>query len=95
LPSVFNVRRCFFSTLADHGDEGSADVVAPPWVELIAALPDPQSAPVTAVWIQAVGEEYGEALEVTDAAENAVRALACLCRHALKNRYDVVYAWYL
>ena len=81
-------------SVADLGDDGAADLVGKDWVAMVSGLPDADCAAVAADWIQAVGEELGEPLELTEDALNAVRALGALCRQAQAQQLDVVYVWY-
>lgn len=81
-------------SLADLGDDGAADVVAKAWVEMVADLPERDCKSVAAAWIQSVGDELGEQLELTDDAVLAVQNLVSLCRQAKEQSLDVVYTWY-
>ena len=80
-------------TMEDDG--GSAEVVDPAWVAMVAALEPAAAAGVAATWIRRVGEESGEELEPTDDAADAVASLVALCRKAIAARADVVNVWYL
>jgi hypothetical protein len=79
----------------DDGAGGGADVVDPAWVEMVAALDEADSGEVTARWIGALAEVYGEDLAVTEAAVRAVGSLIRLCKAARSGRAQVVHVWYL
>lgn len=57
---------------------------------------DPGAAPrLTQKWIDRVAAEYGQELQVTVEAIQAVRLLIRLCQTALQEGLDVVHTWYL
>ena len=76
-------------------DEGSADIVDPAWVTMVAALDVADAPDVAAEWIRRVGESLEETLEPTTAAATAVGQLVGLCRKAILAQAEVVCAWYL
>jgi hypothetical protein len=91
--------RPLLESLARHvggdGDESSADVVDPAWVEVVAGADDEKAPELAAEWMKRVGAEYGETLEESPEAVQAVGELIRLCRLAAKEKLDVVFTWSL
>jgi len=82
-------------TLGETDDTAGADVVAPTWVQTVAAA-DPATAPdLAAEWMKRVGAEYGEQIELSSEAVQAVAELIHLCQLAVAEGVDVVFAWSL
>jgi hypothetical protein len=73
----------------------SADVVDPAWVQLVAGANEARAPDLAAEWIKRVGAEYGETLEVSPEAVQAVGELIQLCRLAASESLDVVFTWSL
>jgi hypothetical protein len=73
----------------------SADVIDPEWVQMVAGADDGRAPHLAAEWMKRVGAEYGETLEVSPEAVQAVGELIRLCRLAVKERLDVVFTWSL
>jgi hypothetical protein len=82
-------------TVGGTGDESSADVVNPAWVQLVASVDDAAVPELAAEWMRLVGDEYGQQYEVTPDAIRAVGELIHLCRTAVAERLAVVHTWYL
>jgi hypothetical protein len=76
-------------------DERSAHLVDPTWVQIVAGADDGQAPDLAAEWIKRVGAEYGETLDVSPEAVQAVGELIRLCRLAAKEKLDVVFTWSL
>jgi hypothetical protein len=83
------------STVGGFEGQGSAEVVDPAWVRMVAAADEAAAPELTAVWIEQVGSEYGQQLTVTPEAVRAVRELIHLCRVAVREGVEVVHTWYL
>ena len=81
----------FTRHVAGDSEEGSADVVDAAWVQMVAGADDARAPALAAEWIQRVGAEYGEALDVSPEAVQAVGELIRLCQLATKERLDVVF----
>lgn len=77
------------------GEESSADVVDRAWVQMVAGADAKRAMDLAAEWIKRVGAEYGETLELSPEAIQAVGELIQLCRLAAKESLDVVFAWSL
>jgi len=75
--------------------EGSAEVVDPSWVGMVAKVDLATAADLTAEWGKRVGRECGQQLPVTPAAVTAVAQLIQLCRLAIQEGVEVVHTWYL
>jgi hypothetical protein len=66
-------------------------VVDPAWVRVVAGADDERALDLAAEWINRVGAEYGETLELSTEAVQAVGELIRLCQLATKERLDVVF----
>jgi hypothetical protein len=75
-------------------EEASAHLVDPRWVQTVAAA-DGLAADLATEWMNRVGAEYGETLEVSPEAVQAVGELIRLCQMAVKEKLDVVFTWSL
>jgi hypothetical protein len=76
------------------GAESSADVVAPAWVQMVAALPQEQLEGLLSAWSLAIAREHGGAeMEVTDDMRSAVRGLVRLCGLAQADATAVIHTW--
>ncbi len=82
-------------TVGGIADSRGAEVVDPAWVRLVAAADETAAAELAAAWVQRVGAEWGQQLEVTPDAVRGVADLIRLCRTAVNERLDVVHTWYL
>ena len=65
-----------------HGTEGEsgADLVVPACVQMATAANEADAPDLTADWIEQVGSECGQTLEVSAEAIRAVKELTCLSR---------------
>jgi hypothetical protein len=75
--------------------EGSAEVVDPAWVRMVAAADGAVARDLAAAWIGLVGEACGLRLVVTPEAVRAVQELIRLCQVAVREGIEVVPTWYL
>jgi hypothetical protein len=75
--------------------EGSAEVVDPAWVRMVAAADGAAAPEMAAAWIGRIGAECGQRLVVTPGSVRAVRNLIHLCRVAVQEGVEVVHTWYL
>jgi hypothetical protein len=79
-----------------NDDDGSADIVSPDWVEMVASVRDDQVEPILAAWMQATAEERSEPVsEPTDDVRMPLRDLISLCREARTRGLAVVHTWSL
>jgi hypothetical protein len=82
-------------TVGGFEGAGSAEVVDPAWVQMVAAADEAIAPELAAVWIGRVGAECSQQLAVTPEAVRAVRELIQLCRLAVREGVEVVHTWYL
>jgi len=82
-----------FAQNVGRTDAGSADVMNPQWVAVLAEFPETQIEQLTDEWMESVRQESGETLEVTPEARKAVSALVAVCRIARQQGLDVVFTW--
>jgi hypothetical protein len=82
-------------TVGGFEGEGSAEVVDPAWVRIVAAADEAAAPGLASAWIQRVGAACGQQLAVMPEAVRAVRELIHLCRLAVREGVDVVHTWYL
>jgi hypothetical protein len=75
--------------------EGSAELVDPAWVGMVAAADEAAAPQLAAEWIARVGAACGKQLAVSPEAVRAIGELIRLCRAAAQQGMDVVHTWYL
>jgi hypothetical protein len=76
-------------------DETGAELVDPTWVRMVARTERTATTDLTGEWIRRVGAEYGQSLEVSPEAIEAVDNLVTLCQLAVRQNVAVVHTWYL
>jgi hypothetical protein len=82
-------------TVGGRAGESGAEVVDPAWVRLMAAADEATALELAAAWVERVGAECGQQLDVTPEAVRAVGELIRLCRTAERERLGVVHTWHL
>src|SRR5262245_37562427 len=71
-------------TVGGFESAGSAEVVDPAWVRVVAAADDAAAEELAGLWIGRVGAECGRQFAVTPEAVRAIQELISLCRVAIR-----------
>ena len=74
------LNECLTRSVGGTGGESGADLVFQACVQMVAAANEADAPDLTADWIEHVGSECGQSLEVSAKAIRAVKELTCLCR---------------
>ena len=86
---------CLSRHVGGDPEASSASVIDRDWVQMVARADDGRAPHLAAEWIKRVGAEYGETLEVSPEAVQAVGELIRLCQLAAQQGLDVVFTWSL